>query len=469
MKGSKAGMTPGASLTAGSVTGHLVKLTAPMVVGILAVISYNLVDTWFVSRLGTKALAAMGFTFPVAMIVQTLALGLGVGTSSVLSRAIGKGNRDEVRRLTSHALVLAVLIVAAVAALGMATIGPLFRLLGATEDLLPLIRSYMEVWYLGVICVVVPMVGNNAIRATGDSVVPGAIMVSSALVNVILDPMLIFGFGPIPAMGIRGAAVATVIGRSCSLCISLAVLHFREGLLEWKWPSLQSLWNSWKPLLAVGLPAAATNIIIPMANGMLTRLVAAFGPAAVAGFGAATRIQSFSLIPLFALSTALVPFVGQNMGARHYDRCHRGEEGALLFAGAWGMFCWLLAFFFASPLARLFSRDPQVILSMASYLRVVFAALAFHGACDLATAAFNGRGHALTATALNGLRMFGLTLPLAWIGSRWGLQGMFAGMAGAAVLSAIVALATLARLRRRERILVKDGEENAPARPENPA
>ncbi len=157
------------SLIEGPVGRRLLFLTVPMVGGIFAITTFNLVDTFFVARLGTDELAAMGFIFPVVMFVQSIALGLGIGTASVVSRAIGEGDHRKVRRLTTDSLILAVLLVVLFVTVGLLTINPLFTLMGATPEILPLIRQYMTIWYVGMIFVTVPMVGNNAIRATGDT------------------------------------------------------------------------------------------------------------------------------------------------------------------------------------------------------------------------------------------------------------------------------------------------------------
>ena len=154
-------------LTEGPVTRHLVRLTLPMIMGMLSMTIFHLTDTYFIGQLGKNELAAISFTFPVIMVLNSIALGLGVGASSVISRTIGEGNSMKVRRLATDALFLAVIIVAFVVAAGELTIYPLFRLLGAPEDILPLTAAYMRIWYIGVVFVVVPMTGNHIIRATG--------------------------------------------------------------------------------------------------------------------------------------------------------------------------------------------------------------------------------------------------------------------------------------------------------------
>ena len=159
-------------LTQGPVGPTLARLAGAMVIGMFAMAAFNLTDTYFVAKLGTRPLAAMGFTFPVAMVVGSLGIGLGVGAAALLANLVGQGRVREGQVLTTDALLLAVGIVACLVVVGLSTIDPLFTLLGATGETLPLVREYMSLWYIGVVFVIVPMVGNNAIRATGDTLWP---------------------------------------------------------------------------------------------------------------------------------------------------------------------------------------------------------------------------------------------------------------------------------------------------------
>ena len=177
-----------AKLTEGSVGMGLIKLTLPLIWGVFAVIGFSLADTYFVAQLGTRELAAMSFTFPVVTILGSIAMGLGTGTASIIGRAIGEGNHYRVQRLTTDSLMMSLPIVAIFALFGLATISPLFTALGAGAEVLPLVRDYMSIWYIGIICLVVPLVGNSAIRASGNTAVPSLIMIVAAAVNVALDP-----------------------------------------------------------------------------------------------------------------------------------------------------------------------------------------------------------------------------------------------------------------------------------------
>ena len=405
-----------------------------------AIVAFNFADTYFVARLGTRELAAMAFTFPVVMVVANVALGLGVGAASVISRAIGEGDHERVRRLTTDSLALGLLLVVVFIAVGLATIDPVFRLLGADEEHLPLIREYMSVWYVGVVFVVIPMVGNNAIRATGDTTVPALIMVTAACLNVALDPLFIFGLWGFPKLGLLGAAVATVIGRALTCVLSLSVLHFRERMLDFRLPRLAKVWESWKRVLYIGLPSAATKILVPVSMGFLMRFASPFGEATVAGVGAGIRVEAFAVMVVGALGTALIPFVGQNWGASESGRVRSALSKSHLFSLGWGLCVWGAFLVSAPAIATLFRDEPTVTSSIILYLWVVPLGYGLQGVCFLTGAFFNAINQPLAAAGLLLVRIFAFYIPLAYVGANvWGLKGLFAGIALAEMLAGCIA------------------------------
>ena len=419
-------------LTEGPVGLQLLKLTLPLVWGVFAVIAFSLADTYFVAQLGTNELAAMSFTFPVVMVLGSVAMGLGVGASSIIARAIGSGDRYRVQRLTTDSLVLSLLVVGILVGLGLATIKPLFTTLGAGPEALPLVRDYMGVWYLGMIFLIVPLVGNSALRASGNTIVPSLIMTVAAAVNILLDPLFIFGWGDFPTLGIKGAALATVISRAATLVASLAFLHFRERLLLFALPKLKEVWQSWISILSVGLPAAATNLIVPISVGLLTSLMARYGPEAVAGFGIASRVEAFALIAPLALSASIGPFVGQNWGANQRSRVNQALRLSFWFCLAWGGLIAVIVGANASGIAAWFDSEPAVVASAAAYLTTVPLSYGALGIIYIFSSTFNALGKPLPSVAMTLSRMFLLYVPLAYLGSwLFGVQGVF----GAACLS----------------------------------
>ena len=218
-------------MTKDPVGPSLIHLAIPMMFGLVSIMLFNLVDTFYISLIGVRELIAISFTFPVTFTLVSFAFGIGIGASVVISRTIGEGDHHRVQRLTTDSLLLVTLIILCVAGLSFIALRSIFTLIGATDESLPLIKEYMIPWLLGVVFVVIPIVGNSAIRATGDTKTPSMIMVIAAVVNAVLDPLLIFGYGPFPALGIKGAAIATVISYFSILLAGLWVLGRRERML----------------------------------------------------------------------------------------------------------------------------------------------------------------------------------------------------------------------------------------------
>ena len=425
----------------------LLRLTVPMLFGIFSMVIFNLADTFFVGRLGKDQLAALSFTFPVVLTISSLAQGIGMGTSAVVSRAIGQEDYRRVRRLASDSLILGILVVGIGAAAGLLTIRPLFSLLGAEGIVLDYIVEYMGLWYYGMIFVVVPMVGNNIIRATGDSKTPGIVMVLGAAANFSLDPLLIFGIGPFPAFGIRGAALATLIGRGITFFIAMYVLMKREKLLSYAIPKPSEVWESWKEILHIGVPNAFAKMIIPLGNGFITRIVASFGATAVAGYGVATRLEFFSLAALNALSSVIGPFIGQNIGAKQLERVKAGFTTSGRFSLSVGGFLFCVYLIFAPKIAAFFNADPIVISTAALYLRIVSSAYAAQGFYLIVSAGLNVLKRPLQAAGLSTLELFGLSVPLALLGSYFfGMAGAFTAIAFSYMSTGVIALLTIRRV-----------------------
>ncbi len=435
-----------AVLTAGPVGRTLVRLTGPMILGIAAMVAFNLTDTFFIGRLGSTELAALSFTFPVVLIVNSIAIGLGIGASAIISRAVGEENLDEVKRLTTDSLTLALAIVAIFILIGFLTIDPVFKRLGATSRTLPLIRQYMRIWYMGMIFVVVPMVGNNAMRARGDTKTPALIMLTAVLVNVVLDPLLIFGIGPFPRLEVQGAAIATVFARMTVFFVAIFVLKVRYRMLTLVRVGFGTVWDCWRRILHIGLPTAASRMIIPIAIGVLTRIVSSYGEEAVAGYGVASRIEFFALAVVFALSSVIGPFVGQNLGAGENERVNRGIRLSNRFAVVWGVGMLALLAFPARHIVSIFNDNPDVIRTASLYLRIVPVGYGLQGVFVISASTMNVLKKPIHAASMTVLEMFVLMIPLALLGSSLlGVIGVFGAIPIAYIATGLVSCALLGR------------------------
>jgi len=432
---------PRPKLTEGPVLGHLLRLGIPMSIGIFAVMSASVIDTFYVSRLGTVPLAAVSFCVPLLFALQSLSIGLGAGAASVVARAAGEGDHDRLSRQTTDSVLLALLIVAAVAVIGYLTFEDIVRFAGASDELMPDIRAYMQISFIGSVFIVAPMVAGNILRALGDARVAGFTMVVGAIINLILDPFLIFGIGPFPRMEVAGAALATVLSNAFAVLIMGWYMVRRERLIVLKIPPWDELMHSWWAVLRVGLPATATNVANPITLFIVTAAFATFGDGAVAGFGVAGRIEFLFAIPLLALSASIGPITGQNGGAGLHERVKEAFRTSFMVAAIWGMGTGIVLFFLSGIVARLFSDDPSVQYVTQLHLSIIPITAMGYGIVITASAGFNALGRPLPGMIMTFGRSFILIGIGVWIGGHYlGVLGIIIALALANIISGALAL-----------------------------
>ena len=425
-------------LTQGSVGSTIVALTAPMTLGISANILVSMIEIGFIGQLGTEAVAAITFTFPVTMALSSIALGISIGTSSLIARSVGSGDDADVHRLGTHALLLTALLTTALAVVGWLTVEPLFTALGATPATLVLIHSYMDLYFPGVVLFTMVMIASSIMRANGNAKVPGLVMTFGALLNLAIDPILIFGLFGFPRLEVAGAAAAMTISRLVTAGILMRyVLRGRLINTHHIWPKFA---ESCRRILHIGIPAMATQLIGPVSGGIITRLLAGHGEDVVAGFGVATRIEAVAVMVLFALSGSIGPFVGQNWGANRSDRVRSGLRVTYGFCMAWGLLACGALWLGGRPLIALVDDNPAVLQAALTYLAIVPVSYGFWGVLMMASASFNALGKPLPSTALSFTRMFVLYVPLAmWANEHWGYAGIFAATAVTNCIMAAIA------------------------------
>lgn len=424
------------NLTEGSVRRHLVRLTIPMIWGILAIISFQLVDAYYISLLGTGHLAAISYTFPVTYGIFSLFIGMGVATSSVISRLIGSKEIETVKRVTSHAIVLVLLVSFLAAAIGIPLLRPLFSAMGADETEIAMIRSFMLPYFLGTFFVSMPVVGNAALRASGDAVVPAIIMTVAAVANMIVDPILIFGMFGFPRLELFGAAISTVIANFFAMLAGFYVMYKRdlfdfEHLRNW-----HGFGDSCKRLLIIGLPVGITGMLPSFVNSTITSLLSKTGPAAVAAFGAATRIEAFTMIVMMALSIGMAPVVGQNWGAKNVDRVKTAVREVLIFSALWSLVMAVFLAGFSSQIANMFSTEPSLHHHLVMFLLIVPLSYPLGNLVHSWGSTFNAIGKPQISSSLLFLKLIVIMIPAAMVGDH------FAGALGVFVAIAIVNVVT---------------------------
>ena len=443
---------PKKDLTTGSVRGHIIKLTLGMLGGFVGMCAFNMADTYFISRLGKEYLAAMGFVGPLVMFIGSICMGIGIAVASIVARKIGAKDYDGVKRFMSDTMLFAFAFVLVLAMIGLIFAENILKMMGAEGIVLELALRYLNIWFYFVAFMFVPMLANNAIRATGHALIPAFIMGGGAVLNIVLDWLMIFGNWGFPRLELEGAVWATVIARFCSFMTAIYLLYFKFHLIGFAVPRWKRFKESCRELLGTAVPAIANNILMPLSNMLIIAMIATFGNAAVAGTNAGNQIVIFSFMVPMAMGSVLMPFAGQNYAASKFDRIRGGWNFAAVFSMFYAALSLVLLFFWGRPLAMIFSKDPAVYEVILWYLYII---LSLSGFCHIAVHTgflFNAVGKPLYASVLYILRIIVFMLPLAWIGMElYGFKGIFAGVSLANLFAGIVAWVWFNRIMKNER------------------
>ncbi len=453
----------GARLTEGPVSAAIFSLMLPMMLGMLAIVVNNLAGAFFVARISTEQLAAISFTFPVGFIVGAISMALGIGTSAVVSRLFGSGNREEVRRISGHAMLLGVLCGAVVVLIGLATIDPVFRLLGADETVLPLIHRYMRIYYWGGIFLIAPMIANSVLRASGDAKRPALIMTTAAVLNIVFNAVLIPGLFGFPRMEIEGAALGAVLANAITLGASAYFVVWREKLVDFANLAPRLIGDSWRRILHVGLPSLTSSLVAPVTTAFITHQIANYGAESVAGFGMASRLEGMFILALMSLSAAMTPFVGQNYGAGRLDRVRDGVNFAYRFSLVYGIVVAVFLQVFGGFIADLFGVADRARDTALLHLHIVPLSYVALGCALTVNGALNALGKPMAAMWVSLSRTVAVYAPLAWVLSHFfGIIGIFIAAASANLISGGIGALWF---RHALRATVADHEEKKAAKP----
>jgi len=440
------------------VTRTLFSMALPMLAGTFAMNAYNLTDTWFVSRLGTRPLAAMGYTFPVVMLLTCVAHGIGSGVTTLVSHAIGRHDRQDAARLVTHGMLLAASVAAAMSVGGYVLVEPVFVRLGADAETLPLIGQYMRTWYVGAVFMVLPMLGNGILISSGDSKAASLFMILGTVINTILDPIMIFGWLGVPAMGIRGAALATVMAQGVSTVWLIWLLARKHRLIVRHGWGGADVAASLRRIMRFAIPSILSMILMPVSSAVITRILSGFGHEAVAATGAAGRIEMFAFMVPMALGISLTPFVSQNFGAGRMDRVGQARRLSTWFAVLYGGLIAVVFFVAAPALAAVFTKDPRVAETLILYIRIVSFGYGLMELHRYSGFFLTGMHRPINATLLNVIRVLVLLIPLSYLGARgWGIVGVFGGRLATDVVVGCLGFLWVARVLARQKAAAAGG------------
>jgi putative MATE family efflux protein len=392
----------------------VILLAIPMVLEMLMESVFLVVDLFFVGKLGPDAVATVGITESLMIMIYAIAIGLAIGAAAVVARRIGEKNPDAAAHAAVQAIAFGVGVGLCLGAIGVVYGGDLLRLMGASDSVVASGSTFARVMLGGCGAVLLLFLINSAFRGAGDAAIAMRVLWFANAINIIVGPLLIFGIGPFPELGVLGAAIGTTFGRSCGVIYQIYYLTRPGSRLRIRAAHLGFDLPVMKSVLSVSGAAMFQNFINTASWAGLVRIVAGFGSDAVAGNTIGIRIILFALLPSFGVSNAAATLVGQNLGAGRPDRA----EEAAWTAGRYNTYCLaavgLLFLLFAPQLVAIFTDDPEVSGHAIHSLRIISAGFLFYGYGMVFTAAFNGAGDTRTPTLINLGCMWLWEIPLAW-------------------------------------------------------
>ena len=398
-------------LTQGSVVKHLLNMAAFMAVSMLVQTLYLLADLYWVGRLGKEAIAAVGVAGNLMMIVLALTQMLGVGTTTLISHAAGKKDQPRAELVFNQSFVMSILVAVALGIVGFLLRGLYSDSLSADALTATLAKSYL-LWFIPALLLQFPLVAlGSALRATGIIKPAVGFQVLSVLLNIVLAPLLIFGIGPWPKLGVGGAALATFI--SILIADVLMVIYFERKYhyLRFRLKLFRPQMKIWRAMLGIGVPAGAEFVLLFVYIIVVYGIIRGFGPAAQAGFGIGARVMQALFLPVVALAFAVAPVIGQNFGGRHADRVRQSVYSALGIASVMMLVLTLVAHFVPAAFIRFFSNDPHVVDFGSDYLKIVSINFVASGIVFTSSSIFQGIGNTWPPLLSSMTRLFLFALP----------------------------------------------------------
>lgn len=388
----------------------LVKLSVPAIIGMLVNALYNVVDTIFIGRgVGTLGIGGITIAFPVQLIIMSVGMLVGMGSASVISRSLGRGDRDRASKTAGNAFVISTIFGIAVMVLGLLFMQPILRLLGATDEILPYAREYLSVILFGAVFITFAMAANNIARAEGKAVVAMLTMLIGTGMNIVLDPIFIFGL----KMGIRGAAAATVISQFLAFAFLLVFFISGKSSLKIMLKHLKPDWPVLGEVFKLGIPIFVRQLGMSILAIVVNNSLRAYGSEVhIAGFGIINRLLMFTLMPIMGISQGFQPIAGYNYGAGSTDRVKQTVRLSIIVSSAVALFAFLVMMLFPRTLLQVFTADAQLILEGTQALRVVIIALPFIGLQLIGSTYFLAIGKAIPSLLLGMSRQILFLIPL---------------------------------------------------------
>lgn len=428
--------------TSGKISKALFMLAIPMVLEMVFESVFAIADIYFVSKLGDDAVATVGITESIITIVYAIGVGLSMATTALVARRVGEKKFKKASEISFQAIVTGSIASLFIAIIGIFYSKEMLSLMGANDTIVNELSGYASI-ILGSNIVIMLLFINNAIfRSAGDAALSMRVLIVANCLNLVLDPLLIFGFGPIPAFGIEGAAMATTLGRGIAVAYQFVMLGKGRGKIHLKWKNLHLKWKTIKQLIHLSLGGIGQNIIATSSWIGLMRIMAEFGSAAIAGYTIAIRLLIFILLPSWGLSNAAATLVGQNLGADQPERAERSVWAAgkinVVFLGAMGVVFYLFPRFFI----ELFTLDQSIVANGIQALQIISLGFVFYGLGMVLLNAINGAGDTKTPSLFNLISFWIVEIPLAYflaIQLGWEQKGVFYSIIIAEMILTLIA------------------------------
>jgi putative MATE family efflux protein len=402
--------------TEGKILNSLVSLALPIIFANILQTTYQLIDTFWLGRLGANAVAAVSLSFPVLFLVLSIGSGLTLAGTVMVAQYKGAENQKMVDFSSSQSVFLILIISAILALISFYSAGPLMRIIGAGPEIYDDSVAYFKVSSLGFVFLFLFFIFQSLMRGIGNVMLPVYVILFTVFLNLILDPLFIYGYGPVPGFGVAGAAVASVVTQGLSAFIGMAILFRGKSGIKINLASMKINIENLKRTFNIGFPASIEQSTRALGMTMMVIIVTSFGSDIVAAYGIGARILSFIVIPALGLAIATTSLVGQNIGAR---KIKRAEEVANLsnkvaFFGLTGM--GILLFIFAEPLTAFFiPNDPEVIRDGALFIKIMAPSFGLLGVQQVTNGVFNGAGFTKASMLISILSLWIVRFPLAYV------------------------------------------------------
>ncbi|WP_109434364.1 MULTISPECIES: MATE family efflux transporter [Aquimarina] len=429
--------------TSGSIRKAVFMLSVPMILEMMMESIFALVDAYFVSSLGANAIATVGLTESVLTLIYAVAIGLSMGATAIVARRVGEKDINGASQAAVQSILLGTIIAVIISIFGILFPKEILGLMGAEPDLIASGYGYTQVLLGGNITIMLLFLINAVFRGAGDASVAMRVLIFSNLLNIILDPIFIFGFGPIPSFGVQGAAIATTIGRGSAVIFQLLILFYGWSKIKIAFKDIVFRAEIMLNLVKVSLGGIGQFIIGTSSWVFLMRIMAEFGSEVLAGYTIAIRVLMFTLMPSWGMSNAAATLVGQNLGAAKPERAEQSVWKTGKYNAYFMLVVSVVYLIFAEVIIKIFSTEALVVEYGALSLRVIAAGYVFYAYGMVIIQSFNGAGDTKTPTIINFFCFWVFQLPFAYFAAlvlNWGAMGVFLAITFAEVLIAVIGI-----------------------------